>query len=284
MEFRELLKQPLMDRFHIVIPCLPGYGWSEAPKVSGFDVVATAQVFAALMARLGYDKYFIQGGDWGGIIGASMAQMDAEHVLGFHTNFFPDMLYPAWVPLFGPLLLSQPDLQRLNFPLSNFAKVALELTGYMHIQASRPDTLAVGLHDSPVALAAWVLEKFQEWSDCNGDLLALFSMDDLLNNVMVYWVTDSIGSSLRFYRESLWSARVWASMFAQVHVPVGLADFPKELMRVPELLVHLKFTHVLQYTAMPVGGHFAAMEQPLLLAQDLCAFVDKVNALGPKAK
>ncbi|XP_062980322.1 epoxide hydrolase 1-like [Elgaria multicarinata webbii] len=280
--------------FEIICPSIPGYGFSEAPHKQGFNSLAAARIFHKLMQRLGFQEYYLQGGDWGSLITTNMAQMLPKSVKGLHlnmvfqTNFglsvLVDLLLGAYVPwLVG---FTREDSRRL-FPY--FKKNVYDLlreSGYLHIQGTKPDTAGCGLNNSPVGLAAYILEKFSTWTDKaflnkdNGGLERKYSLDDLLTNIMIYWVTSSIVSSMRFYKENF-SQNPFSAPHARlgVYVPTGVAALPNEITHVPRSWAKKKFKNIVTYSYMPRGGHFAAFEEPALLAQDIRKFVRKVEHL-----
>jgi microsomal epoxide hydrolase len=249
------------DAFHVVCPSLPGYGFSEVTKSRGWDAYTMAEVFAELMARLGYPRYGAQGGDWGAIIATNLGVLDAQHLCGIHLNM-PFALPPPE----GQEGLSEAE----KADLADYAAFEQNETGYQRIQGTKPQTLGFALNDSPAGLCAWIVEKFHTWMDCQGDIESAITRDELLTNVTVYWVTQTITSSTRLYYEVFKRARI-AILTDRVEVPTGVARFPKEIMRFPRKWVerHYNVTH---WTEMPRGGHFAAMEQPALFVDDLRAF------------
>jgi pimeloyl-ACP methyl ester carboxylesterase len=249
------------DAFHVVAPSLPGYGFSEATKSTGYDCYRIAEAFAALMARLGYDDYGAEGGDWGAIIGNNLAILDAEHVRGYHTT-----MPLGFAPPEGPGDLT--DAEKAD--LADLDAFNADGTGYQKIQGSKPQTLGFGLTDSPAGLCAWITEKFHAWTDCDGAVENAVSRDRLLTNIMVYWASGNITPSTRLYYETFKSGRV-GIIGARVEVPTGVARFPKEIMRFPRKWVenHYNVTH---WTPMPRGGHFAALEQPDLFVDDVRKF------------
>ncbi|XP_076140331.1 epoxide hydrolase 1-like [Alosa pseudoharengus] len=280
--------------FEVICPSIPGYGYSQAPQVKGFNTLAAARVFLKLMERLGHSEFYLQGGDWGSIITTNMAQMKPECVRGLHLNMFNvtsggvgmvmSLLLGPYVPsLVG---LSQEDTRRLFPYVEKNLHTLLRETGYLHIQATRPDTAGRALNDSPVGLAAYILEKFSCWTNSqnkdmeDGGLERKFSLDDLLTNVMIYWTTRSITSSMRFYKENF-SENIQKRVDSKVSVsvPTGLAAFPQELFHTPRSWARRKFRNILSYSYMPSGGHFAAFEEPQLLANDFREFVRKVENL-----
>jgi microsomal epoxide hydrolase len=249
------------DAFHVVAPSLPGYGFSEPTKTRGYDCHRMAENFAVLMARLGYDDYGVEGGDWGAIVGNNLAILDAEHVRGYHTT-----MPLAFPPADGPGELSEQE-QR---DLADMAAFDLEGTGYQKIQGTKPQTLGVGLTDSPAGLCAWIAEKFHAWTDCDGVIENAVSRDRLLANIMIYWVSGNIAPSTRLYFEGFKHGRV-GIIGNRVEVPTGVARFPREILRYPRAWVenHYNVTH---WNEMPKGGHFAAMEQPIAFVTDVRAF------------
>lgn len=251
------------DAFHVVCPSMPGYGFSDKPKEPGFDSRKVAEISAKLMARLGYERYGAQGGDWGSGVTQWLARDDTEHVAGIHLNM---------VTAGPPRGVEDPnegvpeeELRRSQERRDSFA----EETGYSQIQGTKPQTLGYGLNDSPVGLAAWIVEKYRTWSDCDGDVETKFTKDELLTNIMVYWTTQTITSSTRLYYESRHVSHTDAR--DRIETPTGCAIFPKELTIPPRKWAEARF-NVVQWTEMPRGGHFAAMEEPELLVQDIRAF------------
>jgi pimeloyl-ACP methyl ester carboxylesterase len=252
------------DAFDVIVPSLPGYGFSGRPTRAGMSPFAIARIWGALMAGLGYRRYGLQGGDWGAAVslGAALAFPDA--VAGLHLNFLPSLLMPTIRPEDRPL--SEPESRFL----AERAAWLDEEGGYARIQGTKPQTLGYALTDSPVGLAAWILEKFRGWSDCGGDVESVFSRDELLTNISIYWLTGTAASSLRLYREArLASLTLGAGQ--RVAPPFGFARFPKEISRPPREWTERIFD-VWRWTDMQRGGHFAAMEQPALLAEEVREF------------
>jgi len=253
------------DAFHVVAPSLPGFGFSGAPEEPGWSVGRMSATFAALMARLGYDRYGAQGGDWGGAVMRWLGAYDSEHVIGIHTNFPsaspPDRNNP-WEGV--------PEAERERWELRRE-----ELAGqkaYSAIQGTRPQTLGYALNDSPAGLAAWIIDKFWAWSDHGGDLETSFSKDELLTNIMIYWVTNSAPSSARIYFE-----RDPFTLDSSGAVPVGVALFPKEINVPPRHWIEHRYgEHLVHFTEMPRGGHFAALEEPELLTNDIRSFFRQI--------
>ena len=257
------------DAFHVVCPSMPGYGWSEAPRKSGFDIAEVSATNAALMAQLGYTRYGAQGGDWGAIATAHLGLVDPQHVAGIHMN----MLVagpPAGVP--NPMEGVTPEELAWMGEVGNFQK---NETGYQQIQGTKPQTLGYGLNDSPAGLAAWIVEKFRTWSDCKGNVESRFTKDELLTNVMIYWVTQSITSSTRLYCETMRAGRFGAAG-EKIAVPTGGAIFPKEIYKAPRKWAEAAFD-LRHWSVFKSGGHFAALEEPDALVGDIRAFFRKLR-------
>ncbi len=252
------------DAFHVVCPSLPGYGWSGPTRHTGVDVRRAGELISALMARLGYARYGAQGGDWGAIITTSMALTDPAHLAGIHLN-----LVIAGPPegVENPLEGISPEEAAGIAATGEFMQ---KETGYQQIQGTKPQTLGYGLNDSPAGLAAWIVEKFRTWSDCGGDVESRFSRDELLTNIMIYWATQTINSSVRLYCETMRTGR-FGPPDARVEVPTGCAVFPKEILRPPRKWAEARF-NVKQWTTMKSGGHFAALEEPEALVDDIRSF------------
>ena len=250
------------DAFHLVIPSLPGFGFSSAPAERGWNPERMADALAALMERLGYDRYGVQGGDWGGIIGRSLAGNHGDRVAGFHTNFV----------LAGPPPGADPEEgvtpEELEFQAERTAAFA-DGRGYQQIQGTKPQTLGYGLNDSPAGLAAWIVEKFHGWTDNGGVPESAVDRDAILTNITLYWVTGSITSSTRIYYEN---GRTPAERPVRyVEVPTGAAVFPKEIYVAPRRWAEDRY-NIVQWTVMERGGHFAALEEPDLLLGDMRSF------------
>jgi pimeloyl-ACP methyl ester carboxylesterase len=251
------------DAFTVVAPSLPGYGLSFRPGQKRFGVEEMADCFADLMSdTLGYNRFAVQGGDWGGITAARMGYAHADKLVGIHVNLLAVRRDPNAVK--NPTPEERVFLDQLNHWLK-------EDTGYTWIQGTRPQTLSFGLTDSPAGLAAWIVEKFRAWSDCGGDVESVFTRDQMLANISFYWLTGAIGSS--FYPYYFRLHRPWMIPDgAAVMAPTGYAEFPCEMLRPPRSLAERMFTDIHRWTVMSKGGHFAAMEQPEALAKDVRAF------------
>jgi pimeloyl-ACP methyl ester carboxylesterase len=251
------------DAFHIVCPSLPGYGFSGKPSRTGWGVDKLAQVWDTLMVRLGYDRYGAQGGDWGAAVTTQIGR-NRGHCIAIHLNM-PIARPPAGS---GGGDLTEDEQQAL----AAFAEHRKWGTGYSKQQSTRPQTLGYGLVDSPVGQLAWVVEKFWAWTDCDGHPENVLSRDELLDNVMLYWVTGSGASSARLYWESF-------NRFVtdgRVDLPTGVAAFPKEILRTPRRWCEAAY-NITHWSTMPRGGHFAAFEQPELFVDDVRAFFATVR-------
>ena len=259
------------DAFHVVMPSIPGFAFSQAPREPGYDPARIAALEAKLMARLGYTRYGVQGGDWGSIISTQVALADAPHVAGLHLNMCFGAAPAGTDPNAG---LSDRERERLK-ARQLFQN---EETGYQQIQGTKPQTLGVALNDSPVGLAAWIVEKFRTWCDCNGDPETVFTKDELLTNITLYWVTQTAASSARIYYESR-HAPPSPTSGRRIETPTACADFPKEVIWSPRRWLEGRY-NIVRWTEMPRGGHFAAFEQPALLVDDLRAFFGGLREPG----
>ncbi len=251
--------------FHVVCPSLPGYGFSGKPGRTGWGVQRIAAAWATLMARLGYPRYGAAGSDWGTSVSASLAQQDAGHLAGIH-------LIP---PLAGPDPATFGDLTDAErAAMASLEHSAGWDSGYSAEHATRPQTIGYALVDSPAALAAWIVEKFWAWTDHDGDLSAVLTRDDLLDNLMLYWLPGTGASAARLYWESIRQVNKWISGAATdtVDVPAGCSVFPKELQRPSRRWAEKRFTDIRYWNEPPRGGHFAAFEQPELFVGEVRSF------------
>lgn len=255
------------DAFDVVMPSIPGFGFSEAPREAGFDPARIARIEAALMARLGYTKYGVQGGDWGSIISTQVAARDREHVAGLHLNMCFGNAPAGQDPEAGLT-----DAEKARVKARQVFQT--EETGYQQIQGTKPQTIGIALNDSPVALAAWIVEKFRTWCDCDGDPERIFTKDELLTNLSLYWFTQTAASSARIYYESRHPTT--PPVAGRIAAPMACADFPKEIIWSPRSWLEGRY-NIQRWTAMPRGGHFAALEQPALLVDDVRAFFRTVR-------
>jgi len=246
------------DAFDVVVPSLPGYGFSGKPTGTGWRVERIAGAWAQLMERLGYGRYGAQGGDWGAMVTASLGHQDPGHVAGIHLNM--PMVAPASLDLVG---LTGDEQAALD----SFADHRRWGTGYSKEQSTRPQTVGYGLVDSPAAQAAWIIEKFWAWTDCDGHPEHVLRRDELLDNVMLYWLPATGASSARLYWESFVRPG-----FDEVTVPTGCSIFPKEIMRLSRRWAAARFTDIVYWNELERGGHFAAFEQPGTFVDELRAF------------
>ncbi len=250
------------DAFTVVAPSLPGYGLSFASGQPRFGIEQIADCLAELMSGvLGYPRFAAQGGDWGAFVTSRLGAVHADKLLGIHVNLLAVRR--------DPKTLAQPTAQEAQF-LRELERWLKEDTGYQWIQGTRPQTLAFGLSDSPAGLAAWIVEKFRAWSDCHGDLERVFSKDQLLADIALYWFTGAIGSSFWPYYARMHGP--WPIPAGGVSVPMGYAEFPAEILRPPRSMAAAMYTDIRRWSVMPRGGHFAAMEQPEALAHEIAEF------------
>jgi microsomal epoxide hydrolase len=252
------------DAFTVIAPSLPGFTVSFKPNQPRFSLQAMAEVFTELMCDvLEYPRFAAQGGDFGAFVSTLLGFTQPEHVIGIHLNLIP----LRREPLPPPSSDEAADFQAYRKELDLWLR---EETGYSTIQGTRPQTLAYGLTDSPVGLAAWILEKFWRWSDCNGDVETRFSKDDLLTNIMLYWATGAIGSSFWPYYARLHEG--WPlPADRRVEVPTAYQAFPKDILHPPRVVAERSF-NIQRWTESPTGGHFAALEEPERLVEDVRAF------------
>lgn len=267
-----LLIAPLLtDGFDIVIPSLPGYGFSERPRQRGMVSSKIAAIWNELMTSvLGYERYVAHGGDIGSRVTTRLGQHHADHVMAIHLTAVED---PARDETSPPLTEAEREyLERRDGWTADEG-------GYWHIQRTKPQTLAYGLNDSPAGLAAWIIEKYRTWSDCGGDVESRFSRDLLLTIVSLYWFTGTINSSMRLYFERARNLEPFTPG-ERITVPTGVALFPNELVREahpPREWIERTY-NLEHYTSYPRGGHFPALEEPQLLAEELRAFFRRVRS------
>jgi len=271
LEFRELigpLTQPqahgglASDAFHLVIPALPGFGFSDKPTEPGWGVGRTAQAFAELMRRLGYgERWMAQGGDWGAAVTSALAHMRVPGLAGIHLNMV--MFHPTEQEIAD----ATPEEQRM---LDDAARYEKDYSGYMKLQCTRPQSVGFALADSPVGLASWLYALFQDVSDTDGQPERTMAPDRLIDDVMMYWLTNTGPSSARFYWEA---AREMARGMptAPLPLPAGISMFPGEQMRLSERWAAARFADLRFFGEAERGGHFAAMENPAALVEHLRA-------------
>jgi pimeloyl-ACP methyl ester carboxylesterase len=249
------------DAFHLVCPSLPGYGFSDKPASIGWGVEQTGKAWGKLMARLGYDSYCAQGGDWGAMVTQNIALTETAHCIGIHTTM--------------PIVAPDPDTMADLSPNEQAALEGLGYysewdSGYSKQQSTRPQSLAYGLADSPSGQAAWIVEKFWAWMDCgeeeNQHPENILSKDELLDNIMMYWLTNSAGSSAQLYWESFSKP-----VMDEITIPTGCSLFPKEIFRSSKRWIEKRFTNLVYFNELPSGGHFAAFEQPDIFVNEVRA-------------
>jgi pimeloyl-ACP methyl ester carboxylesterase len=251
------------DSFDVIVPSLPGFGFSDRTSHIGMNAFRVAGIWVELMQALGYDRFAAQGGDIGAAVSTALGLRHGKHIIGIHLNYIPG----SYRPHIDADTTLTPSEHKFT---ADSARWYDENGAYAHLQGTRPQTPAYALNDSPAGLAAWMLEKFREWSDCGGDLYRSFTRDELLTNVTLYWMTQTIASSFRMYYEGRKAPLRFASGDF-VRPPCGLARFPKEIICPPREWVERGY-NIQRWTDMPRGGHFAAAEQPEMLAADIRAF------------
>ena len=244
------------DAFHLVCPSLPGFGFSAKPTTTGWGVDRIARAWASLMDRLGYTRYGAQGGDWGSAVTTALGAQDSERCAGIHIT----LAMGARLDMVGD---PTPEEARALEGAKYYADWD---SGYSKQQSTRPQTVGYGLTDSPSGQAAWILEKFWAWTDCDGDPLNILGRDELLDNVMLYWATATAASSARLYWESFGAARRTAHT---VRIPTGVAVFPKEIVPPVRRWLEPRYIDIRHWSEMPKGGHFAAFEQPELFVAEV---------------
>lgn len=245
------------DAFHVVAPSLPGYGFSDKPRETGWGAEKIATTWAKLMARLGYRRYVAQGGDWGSLVTTCIGPQDPEHCAGIHVNM--------------PIVAPDPETMGDLTPLEQSALAGIGHydqwdSGYSKQQSTRPQTLGYGLTDSPAGQAAWILEKFWAWTDCDGHPENVLTRDELLDNVMLYWLPATGASSARLYWESFRNTKL-----DPIATKTGCSIFPKEIFRCSRRWAEKRFTNLVYWNELQKGGHFAAFEQPETFVSELRA-------------
>lgn len=250
------------DAFHVICPSLPGFGFSGKPTVTGWGVGETAEAWAALMNQLGYDRFGAQGGDWGAAVTTALGSIEGSGCIGIHLN----------MPLGRPGPEDSAENEAEEKVMRALAHYQEWDSGYSKQQATRPQTLGYGLTDSPAGQAAWILEKYWAWTDCDGHPENVLTKDEMLDNIMVYWLNAAATSSARLYWQSFGKYRP-----NPVSIPAGVAAFPKEILpSVPRWCAPL-YPNLTHWTDMDRGGHFAAFEQPELFIDDVRTFFATVR-------
>lgn len=249
------------DAFHVITPSLPGFGFSGKPKEPGFGVEKIASTFSELMQNLGYEKYFAQGGDWGSAVTTALGMQDVN-CQAIHLN----------------MAVVTPDPETFD-DLTEFEQAAIQSfqfyqdsdSGYSKQQSTRPQTLGYGLTDSPIGQAAWIIEKFYQWTDCDGHPENVISRDELLTNIMMYWLTETAASSAKLYWESFGEFNG-----GEVTTPTGVSIYPKEIFRASERWLKKRYTNLKYYNVLQEGGHFAAFEKPEIYINEIRTFFSDV--------
>jgi len=299
LEFLDMIPHLVTPRdgsdfvFEVVVPSIPGYGFSDPAQKSGLNVVEVGRIFVELMTRLGHDKFYSQGGDWGSGITSSLADYFPERLYGIHQNMVGQIGKKAALKIvLGAYLPSgwvmDPKYEKRWYPLAtNFFAFMLQESGYLHIQATKPDTVGVGLNASPQGLAAYILEKFHSAIFVEGskdDSMKMLrknfpvSLDVLLDNISLYWLTGTITTSMRFYRENIVQSRTPLNDIP-TRVPIGIVASEGEVVVCPRNIASAKYTNIVTYTDFEGVGHFAALEAPKRLADDFRGFVEAVEKL-----
>ncbi|MEM1133944.1 MAG: epoxide hydrolase family protein [Pseudomonadota bacterium] len=249
--------------FHLIVPSLPGYGFSGKPRKAGWDIPKIAKAWDVLMRALGYERYFAQGGDWGSAVTLEMARQDRGALAAVHSN----------------MVLAAPDPETISKPTEAEAAALARLQwyrekdhGYAEIQRTRPQTIGYALTDSPVGQMAWILEKFRNWSDAGDDIASAFGHDRLLDNISLYWFTRSAASSARLYWHSFGKMEM-----APIAMPMGGTIFPKELFQTSQRWAEKRFSNIIHWNVAEKGGHFAAFETPDIFVEEIRTCFDKAE-------
>jgi pimeloyl-ACP methyl ester carboxylesterase len=254
--------------FDLIIPSVIGFGFSQKIDISGCNLWFIADLWAKLITELGYKKVLAQGGDFGAGISTALALRHPDRMFGLHLNYIHSSYFP---------FLSQTE--SLTEEEIKFQKNAdywyIAEGAYAHQHRTKPLTLSYSLNDSPIGLCAWIVEKFYGWSDCNGDIESVFTKDELLANISLYWFTETIHSSIRLYNETIKNPLHFLENDF-INIPVGIAKFHKEEPFPPRKFIERGY-NIQHWTDIPEGGHFAAMEQPILLANDIIKFAKKLS-------
>jgi pimeloyl-ACP methyl ester carboxylesterase len=252
------------DAFHVVVPALPGFGFSDKPAEKGWNVVRTANAWAMLMKRLGYERWVAQGGDWGAGVTTALGHIQPPGLAGIHLNW--PFVFPEKIPTES----LTPDEQRAVDAAANFQAHG---AGYFLEQATRPQTIGTALADSPIGQAAWIYEKFNAWTDHDEDVDSALTKDQMLDDISLYWLTDSAASSARIY----WENSPSSYSGGKIDLPVGVSIFPKEIYRAPRSWAEEDYPKLIYWNELPKGGHFAAFEQPAAFVRELRACFAKLR-------
>jgi len=252
------------DAFHVVVPALPGFGFSDKPSQKGWTVARIANAWATLMARLGYEHWVAQGGDWGAGVTTALGHIRPPGLAGIHLNWA--FVFPEKIPQGG----LSPEEQRAVDAATLFQT---QEAGYFLEQSTRPQTIATALADSPVGQAAWIYEKFHAWTDHDGDVESALTRDQMLDDISLYWFTNTAASSARIY----WENRPATYAGGKIDLPVGVSVFPREIYRAPRSWAEKDYSQLIYWNELPKGGHFAAFEQPVAFVRELRACFSKLR-------
>ena len=253
------------DAFHVVVPALPGFGFSDKPSQKGWTVARIANAWAALMERLGYEHWVAQGGDWGAGVTTALGHIRPPGLAGIHLNWA--FVFPDKIPEGG----LSPEERRAVDAATLFQTQG---AGYFLEQSTRPQTIATALADSPVGQAAWIYEKFHAWTDHDGDVESALTKDQMLDDISLYWFTNTAASSARIYWEN--NPATYAG--GKIDIPVGVSVFPREIYRAPRSWAEKDYSQLIYWNELPKGGHFAAFEQPVAFVHELRACFSKLRA------
>jgi len=271
LEFRKVIG-PLTDpaahggdprqAFHLVIPCLPGFGFSDKPTGTGWGVPRIADAWITLMDRLGYSRWGAQGGDWGSGVTAAIGRQAPAGCVGLHFNFV------MFQPTPDEVAAATPDEQAMITSARHYGEV---LSGYAKEQGTRPQTIGYSLADSPAGLASWIYAMFQDVSDSGGNAETVFSLDEMLDDIMLYWLPNTGASSARLYWEAAQAGMAGPPPSTPITIPTGFSMFPREIIRTSKRWAKRRFSNVIHFNELDRGGHFAALEQPELFTQEVRA-------------
>ncbi len=244
------------DAFHLILPSLPGYGFSGKPSETGWGVGRTSRAWVELMKRLGYPRYVAQGGDWGAAVTNALGAIAPDGLAAIHLNM--------------PIAFANEEDQKNLTPteekiLAEYGRFLKEESGYSNQQMTRPQTLGYSLADSAAGQAAWIYEKFYAWTDCHGEPENVLSLDELLDNISVYWLTGTGASSARMY----WESTASGFLPVEITIPTGISLFPKEILRPSRRWAERSYKNIIHWNELDKGGHFAAFEQPELFVEEL---------------
>ena len=248
------------DAFHLVIPSLPGFGFSDKPVETGWNVGRTAQAWVELMRRLGYDRWAAQGGDWGSAITTALGYMAPPGLVGIHLNMV------MFQPTDGERAGATSEEKEMLDAAQRYEE---RYSGYYKLQNTRPQSIGYSLADSPVGLAAWIYALFQDVSDSGGEPEAVFTFDEMLDDIMLYWLPNAGASSARLYWEGMREMSQAGMPQTPMGTPVGISMFPGEQVRISRRWAETRFADIVHYNQPGRGGHFAAMEQPELFVEEL---------------